>query len=450
VTPRAFTIISLAAMMAVLGFSNAAIAQSAAPAPGTLTPVAPALPTPVPGAERASTAEEDIPVMQRPRPEFDPIGIRMGSFLLFPQLGLDGSYDTNVFRTATGELSDYFFTIAPSFKLQSQWQRGMAELYGGVSDYQYAKYSQESLADWDVGADTRYDIVGAGNEPGSTSLYANGAVAELHELLSSPNTVGNQKSPNRYYNDHAELDGTTRPGRLGFSAGGIFDRFDYLQTPLNGGGFINNTDRSFDDYQGYVKSFYDFSPGYSGFVRGTYESRSFDQFLDRTGVHRSSNGYKIDGGVDLQVTHLVSGEVYLGVLKYDFTAPLKNLSGIDYGVQLDWLATPLITVHLTGSRTLTQVVMAGTAIMVGDAVGASADYELRRNVIIQGHASFVTASYPGLTRHDAYPDLGLGVRYLLNRHLSLNASYDYTDRTTDATGSDFRDNLILVGINLQQ
>jgi len=450
VTPRAFTIISFAAMMVALGFPGAVFAQSAAPAPNTLTPTVPVLPSTVPGAEAASSAEEDIPVMLRPRPEFDPIGIRVGSFLLLPQLGLGGLYDTNVFRTATNELSDYFFTIAPSVKLQSQWNRGSLEFYGGVSDYQYAKYTQESLADWDVGADGRYDIVGIGNEPGATSIYANGSVSELHELLSSPNTVGNQKSPNRYYNDHGEIDGTTRPGRLGFSAGAIFDRFDYLETPLNGGGFIDNTDRNFDDYQGYVKSFYDFSPGYSGFVRGTYESRSFDQFLDRTGVHRSSNGYKIDGGVDLQVTHLVSGEAYLGVLKYDFTAPLRDLSGIDYGVQLDWLATPLITVHLTGSRSLTQVVLTGTSMMIGDAAGVSADYEFRRNVILQAHATYVTASYPGLTRHDAYPDLGLGVKYLLNRHLSLNASYDYTDRTTDDTGSDFRDNLIVVGINLQQ
>jgi hypothetical protein len=438
-------------MIAALSFPNVGLAQSAAPvAPSTLTPTVPALPSPVPGDEAISTMEEDIPVMQRPRPEFDPIGIRMGGFLLLPQLGLDGSYDTNVFRTATNELNDYFFTIAPSFKLQSQWNRGLLELYGGISDYQYAKYTQESLADWDIGADGRYDIIGIGNEPGATSIYANGSVSELHELLSSPNTVGNQKSPNRYYNDHMEIDGTTRPGLLGFAAGGVFDRFDYLETPLNGGGFINNTDRDFDDYQAYLKSFYDFSPGYSGFVRGTYESRSFDQYLDRTGLHRSSNGYKLDGGMDLQVSHLVSGEFYLGVLKYDFAAPLKNLTGIDYGVQLNWLATPLITVHLTGGRSLTQVVLPGTAMMIGDSVGIGADYELRRNIIIQAHANYVTASYPGLTRHDAYPDLGMGVKYMLNRHLSLNASYDYTDRTTNDTGSDFRDSLVMVGINLQQ
>src|SRR5580698_2518457 len=75
----------------------------------------------VPGAEAASTAEEDLPVMGRPRPEFDPIGIPVSSFLLFPQFTVDGSYDTNVLRTPTNDQSDYFFTIAPSFRMTSQW-----------------------------------------------------------------------------------------------------------------------------------------------------------------------------------------------------------------------------------------------------------------------------------------------------------------------------------------
>ncbi len=432
-TPRAFTII-LATTIAVLGAPTAVLAQS------TTVPVAGS----VPGAQVASTAIEDLPVMARPRPEFDPIGIPVSSFLLFPQLGVNGSYDTNVLRTSTGDTSDYFFTIAPSFRLKSQWNQHMLELYGGVTDYQYAKVTQEDLADWNFGADGRYDITGG------SSIYGNGAVSELHELLSSPNTVGNQKTPNRYYDDHAEVDATVQPSLLGFSAGGVFDRYDYLNTPIVGGGLINNADRDFDDYQGFVKSFYDFSPGYAGFLRATYESRDFDQFLDRTGVHRSSVGYRVDGGMDLQISHLVSGEIYLGYLRYDFTAPLKDISGLDYGVQLDWLATPLITVHVYGGRSLSQVVLPNVSAQNNDSFGASADYELRRNVIIQAHANYVESTYPGITRQDVYPDLGIGVKYLMNRHLSLNASYDYTDRTSNVANSGFQDSTITIGVNLQQ
>jgi hypothetical protein len=398
----------------------------------------------VPGAEAASTAEEDLPVMSRPRPEFDPIGIPVSSFLLFPQLAVDGSYDTNVLRTPTNDTSDYFFTFAPTFRMTSQWNRHMLEFYGGLSDYQYIKLTQQDLADWNIGTDGRLDITGG------SSIFANASTAELHELLSSPNTVGNQKSPNRYFDNHAEVDATVQPSLLGFSAGGIFDRDVYLNTPLIGGGDVNNTDRNFDDYQGYVKAFYDFSPGYSGFLRGTYESRDFDQYLDRSGVHRGSTGYRADGGVDLQITHLISGEVYLGYLKYDFTAPLVDDSGIDYGVKLDWLATPLVTVHLFGGRSLSQVILANASIQDNKQVGLSADYEFLRNLIIQAHAIYVQSSYPGITRQDTAPDLGIGLKYLLNRHFSFDATYDYTDRTSNTAGASFQDSVFMIGINLRE
>jgi len=45
---------------------------------------------------------------------------------------------------------------------------------------------------------------------------------------------------------------------------GSADNYTYLNTPLIGGGFLNNKDRSLHEYQGYAKASYDFSPGYSG------------------------------------------------------------------------------------------------------------------------------------------------------------------------------------------
>lgn len=414
--------------------ANASLAQPANPSVGATSQPRP--------AQNVSTDIEDLPVMARPRPEYDPMGIPVGGFLLFPQLTVDGTYDSNVFRTPETELDDYFFTFSPSLRLRSNWGRHSLEFYGGVDAYEYLKYTQENLADWDTGADGRYDIAEG------ISLYGNGLVAEEHESLASPNVLGNQKSPTRYYDKHAEVSATAQPNRLGFSAGGSFDHYDYLNTPLIGGGQEDNGDRDFDDYQAFAKSFYDLSPGYSLFLRTSYESRQFDQYFDRNGLHRSSTGYHADAGGDLQLSHLVSGEVYLGYLKYDFSGPLLNVGGLDYGAKLDWLATPLITVHLEGGRMLNQVILVGASIQDSQSVGVSADYEFRRNLIVQARADYVDSSYPGIVRHDKAPDAGIGVKYLLTQLLSLEANYTYTGRSTNALGGSFHDNEITVGINL--
>jgi hypothetical protein len=48
---------------------------------------------------RPSTAEEDLPVMSRPRPEYDAKGLPLGGFRLFPTLSFGTTYDTYFFST---------------------------------------------------------------------------------------------------------------------------------------------------------------------------------------------------------------------------------------------------------------------------------------------------------------------------------------------------------------
>jgi hypothetical protein len=166
-------------------------------------------------------------------------------------------------------------------------------------------------------------------------------------------------------------------------------------------------------------------------------------------VHRSSTGYDVDGGVDLQLTHLISGEIYVGYQDQTFSAPLPDVSGLDYSVKFDWLATPLLTVHLLAAHSLTQVILAGASISDNNSVGLSADYEFRRNVIVQAHATYTVSTYPGITRQDTLPDLGVGVKYLINRSLSADLTYDYTERATNLVGANFQDNEIMIGLNLR-
>ncbi|MEJ1969743.1 MAG: outer membrane beta-barrel protein [Rhizomicrobium sp.] len=315
-------------------------------------------------------------------------------------------------------------------------------MYGGADNYNYATFSRENLTDWNIGTDGRLDISRAAD------FSANVSYGEFHELLSSPNTVGFQASPNRDYQTHADVTGRYQPNRLGFSIGGSFDRYDWLNTPRIGGGTLSNTDRDEDEFQGFAKVSYDFSPGYSGYVKALYNSRQFDQFLDRTGVHRSSNGYRFDAGLTLQLTHLLAGDVYVGYLDQNFAAPLKNISGVDYGVALDWFATPLLTVHLNGAHQISDVTLGGVSASDDKLIKLSADYEFRRNVIFQGYFSYTQSTLAGSPRTDDYPGAGVSVRYLMNRYMSVNLDYNYGERSSNFGNVEYTDNMVSVGLAL--
>ena len=160
---------------------------------------------------------------------------------------------------------------APGLRLQSQWGRHFFEIYAGLDNYNYAKYSAQNLTDWKVGADGRWDISRAAMV--SSNVY----YGEMHEPWESPNNLpGFQASPNRYYQTHADLISAYQPNRLGVGFGGSFDRYDWTNTPAIGGGTLFNNDRNEDEYQAYGKVFYDFSPGYSGFLKASYDGRHFD------------------------------------------------------------------------------------------------------------------------------------------------------------------------------
>jgi len=401
--------------------------------------------TPPPAPTYVGLTPEDVGVMNRARPEYDAKGIPIGGFRLFPTLDLTGSYDDNVFRLPTGT-SDYYFVEAPTLRLKSDWGRHFLEFYVGANNYNYVSNTQLNLTDWDVGTDGRLDI--------SRAMVVSGGIsyAKAHEALQSPNTVGFQRSPNKYDQTEGKADATYQPDRLGFGVGGIFDRYFWLPTPEIGTtNYLFNSDRDEDEYQAYAKTYYDFSPGYDAFVKATYDSRTFDRPFDRTGIHRASTGYRFDGGADFQISHLIKGEVFIGYLEQDFDQhqpqTLKDIDGLDYGANISWYADPKLTVHLNASHTITDAVLGGVSAFNNQNVSLGADYELMYNVILQGYGAYTNTQFTGSTRTDGYPSFGIKARYMVNEYIAPYISYDWSERSSNFPGVNFKDNLITIGIS---
>lgn len=385
------------------------------------------------------TSTDTLGVMERARPDYDAKGLPLGAFRLFPDLAIVGAYDSNIFRTRSAE-SDEFLEVLPTFRLASQWSTNYLEFFGGANNYDYASFSSQNLTDWDIGGDGRLDITHAAFET------ANVFYTELHEPNWSPNVVGSQARPNRYYQTHADTTGQYQPSRLGLGWGGTFDRYDWSPTPLIGGGIQSNSDRNMDEYQAYAKGFYEFSPDNSAFLRMHYDSRQFDLELDRNGQDRSSTGYQVDAGVDLALTHLVHGEIFAGYLTQSFHAPLPDISIPDYGVYLTWYTTPLLTLHLYGRRDLTDTILDNASVSDDKSIGASADYELLRNLIVQAHVNYVHSHFVGITRTDDLPDAGIIAKYLINRYVSANLGYDFSHRSSNVPGQNFSDSTVTAGV----
>src|SRR5262249_31348041 len=87
----------------------------------------PFLPVPIPPVGPAQPAPQTIApqrgqaVTDRPRPEFDALGVRITEFFFYPRLELDESYNDNIFATRSGTTSDFITDLKPRLDIVSNF-----------------------------------------------------------------------------------------------------------------------------------------------------------------------------------------------------------------------------------------------------------------------------------------------------------------------------------------
>jgi hypothetical protein len=429
----------------ICGAGLGALAAFPAQAQSSVSPYAMAqVPAQNPVTEQAQSGAlpEGMGVMDRTRPEYNAAGIPVGGFRLYPTLAAGFSADDNIFR-ATDATSDTFWTLSPRLDLRSGWMNDALQLYAQLDHYAYDDHDAESHTNWIVGGAGKVGIAQGDYLSGDAYYF------DTHESRISPDLSELALSPTRYRRAHVDTTGLVTFNRLALSATFDYDRYDFDDTKLLGGGFIDNGDRDRSVYEVTGKASYEFAPQQSLFAQVTYDKRDFDRMFDRNGEDRTSDGYRLDAGVAMMVSPLVQATVYGGYLKQNYAAPLKDASGFDFNGQIDWFATQLLTLHFTASRTIEDTTIAGSSNVDVRAVGASADYELLRNVILQPHVEYSDNKFDGISRDDKITSAGLRGRYLMNEYLSAYAGYEYQHRATDAPGRKFSDNLFTIGIRGQ-
>ncbi|HYC14944.1 MAG TPA: outer membrane beta-barrel protein, partial [Stellaceae bacterium] len=141
--------------------------------------------------EPAAIGPRSETVFNRPRPDYDPLGVRWGSFIIDPSIALSGTYDSNIFATQTGAVSDFFAHEIPAMSIRSDWNRNALGANISGDFRQYVTHTTENVNNFSTDVGGRYDI--------SNGEYfaADGLYQLLHEDRSSPNAVDG-KYPTQY------------------------------------------------------------------------------------------------------------------------------------------------------------------------------------------------------------------------------------------------------------
>ena len=381
------------------------------------------------------TDARDQGVMERARPGYDPVGIRAGSFMVFPKASVNESYNDNIYATDGNETDDFITTLSTGISANSVWGRHALSLSGGVSQMLYADNSDENRFDWNLGGAGRLDITR------DTSLNASARYAQLHEDRGDPNaSTALSKEPIEYDLFTSSADLNHRFNRITTKLGVAYTNYDYKDATSLSGTTIDEDARDRDEYTETARVGYFVSPDTNVYVEGRFDQRRYNQ---SSASSRDSDGWAALAGTEFKITRLTQGNVYAGYQERDYKgAGLGSTQGLAYGLDVKWFATPLTTVTLSGDSRVEETTVAAASGYDRNSIAFNVDHELLRNLILSGGASYTNDDFNDDPRSDDVTGGHLGVKYLLNRNFDLGLNYNFTNRDSNAAGFDYTRNVI--------
>ncbi|WP_417466069.1 outer membrane beta-barrel protein [Kordiimonas sp.] len=403
--------------------------------------------------DTAAEGDAVTSVYERSRPDYDAPGIRSGSFLFYPAVGVEGKYNSNIYAEESNVTDDFIVAVKPSFNLVSDWNSSYLEVFAKADIGRYLDNGGENYEDYGFGLNGRKDI------SYGTDFHGNVAYDQKHEDRGSPDAVGNASEPTQFSVMAASLGFKRDVSILSFAVDAEYVKRNFDSVALNGGGVRNNDHRDRDRRKGTLRIGYEMADGYEAFVRGSMDRIEYDDSKQNGGPQRNSDGYEAVVGAAFDLTGKAKGEFYVGYMKraYDSDS-LDNTDGINFGAELLWNATGLTSFQGTVKRSIEETTVGGnnsngvfvnSSGIVATLFSGRVEHELRRNVLLNADVSYTRQNFELTTREDELWGAKLGLKYLLNPNFDINAGYSYDYRDTTTQGQDYQRHSFRVGIKGQ-
>jgi hypothetical protein len=409
-----------------------------------------------------------------PGDPYAPVGIRTGSFDIFPAVELIGGYSTNPGQESNGKGAS-LYTVAPELRAQSNWSRHelKAELRGSYTGFSPDETPTLSRPNLNGRVDGRIDVTR------DTRIDLGGRVLVSTDNPSSPNLqAGLAKLP-----VYATFGGSAGLGqrfnRFDVSIKGDAERTAYQDSELTDGSTASNEDRNYNQYGARLRGGYELMPGVTPFVEVGADTRVHDLETDVYGYQRNSKGVDGNIGTSFEITRVLTGDVSIGYVKRTYDDPrLSDLSGMIGNASLVWYATGLTTVKLLASSSIGESTIPGVPGVFYRDVGLQVDHAFRRwligtlklgfgldtykNAAVESSGggetttvcncvtSTTTTSETLTDRQDQRYSVGVGVTYKVDRSIQIKGEFRQDWLRSNVVGVDYTASTFLVGLRLQK
>lgn len=380
----------------------------------------------------AQEQEASTSVRDRPREEYDPLGVRFGAFNLNASVGLAAESNDNIFAEEVGQDEDMIFTVAPRAALRSNWSRHAIEVDAGARFESHEDFSSEDV-------DTGYARLRGRLDIGSRSNVALDAGLSHEREARSDSDAPTTGDPVEY--DRSDLALTAEHTFNRFTITGAIAQRDYsFDGPVQS---VRNNDQT--SFRARVDA--ELTPRLGLVFEATTDERDYEN-----SASLSSEGTTLLAGVNMNFTDLLVGEITAGRFTRDYDGG-ASADGLAVMANLEWYPTGLTTVTFNARQNAEDVVGATTATPFTESqYGVRVDHELLRNVILTAGAQAGRREYEDpIDREDEVVSAEVGADYIVNRRIALRARYTFDDVQSSGADRyrDFEVNAFTLGVSFR-
>ena len=455
------------------------------------------------GAQAQSVFDRsaNVTVQDRPRPEYDALGLPLGvGFVAFPKVTLGATYDDNVVDLPSSDLLDVLaqalpapqrftqftdklrpladaqLTIEPNLVIKSNWNQNSLEFtadgiftrsanYPGFS----ANYPEPSHTGFENS--DQYSVAAAGvlNVRHDLTINLDGSYARrllprtfdgYVIVVSVPTALDVAASIAPLYADEtdAKVQVVKDFSRIRLTATGQFQNFDYSDgfgptfkfnnispisqpDPAQSSLTVGRVDQTFHNHDSgteILRGDYGLSSDFAVFVEETVVETQYPNIRFRDRFDEETLV-----GLNFQIPSLMTAEIGVGNLySHVFYTGLKAIDTPDFRARVIYFPTPLIDVTLTAGEYIVDSGVPQAPDYLDKNVGLQVNYELLRNLILTAGAALNLEDYRVIDRHAVINDEALSATYLMNRAMRVTLAFgrrQYTSSGAEAIARQFNE-----------
>ncbi len=376
------------------------------------------------------------------------LGIRLGTFDLFPTLEQSIGYTTNADYTQNGDKAGFSETTA-GLRLQSDWSRHSFSAELGATYQRFFSGEAEALptanADaalrLDIGSQHAFTLRGGYDFTTESADSSNLATGSTATIASRPAVEGVTGS--------AEIARTE--GKLRYSLRGSLDKTLYEDADLSDGTILLQADRNNLLAMGTIRLSYQISPAVTPFVEGSFGKRIYDLKVDGNGNRRDSNLYALRGGLELNFGEKLNGQFAVGYTAEDFKdASISTLKALTLDGSINWSPVRLTTVTATASTSLSPSATIDDNGSVIYTANLGISRQVRPQLTLDANLTGTIQDYDSTGRRDVTLGANAGYTYWFNRFVAATGRVSYQNVESTTAGSSYDVGTVRFGLRLQR